>query len=190
MINRTGDKMTAEKAIKICKDAHEKGTRSDLRNADLRNADLRNANLQGADLRNADLRNANLRNANLQGADLQDANLRNADLQGADLQGADLQDADLRDADLRDADLQGADLQGADLPCRIIQISPIGSRKSQTVYNATHDFIRCGCFSGTLDEFSAKVSETHIGNRYNLEYSAMIIFLRTMREIEISSEVK
>jgi len=152
--------MTAEEAIKICKDAYEKGIRAYLRGADLQRAYLRGADLQ------------------------------RADFQGADLQCADLQHADLRGADFQGADLQCADLRGADLPSRIIQIGPIGSRKSQTVYDATHDFIRCGCFSGTLDDFAAKVSVTHIGNRHNLEYSAMIIFLRTMREIEISSEVK
>ena len=121
----------------------------------------------------------NLINANLFNADLINANLTDADLRNANLF-----NADLRNANLHRSALRSADLCNADLPCRIIQIGPIGSRKSQTVYDATHDAIRCGCFTGTIDEFAAKVAEEHGETRHWKEYNAMIVFLRTMREIE------
>lgn len=32
----------------------------------------------------------------------------------------------------------------------------------------------CGCFTGTLDEFAAKVQETHGDSRYGREYRTII----------------
>ena len=66
-------KMTAADAIRIAKEAREKGVRADLGGADLGGADLGGADLGGADLGGANLRGANLGGADLGGADLRGA---------------------------------------------------------------------------------------------------------------------
>ena len=121
---------------------------------------------------------ADLRGADLWGADLWGADLRGADLRDADLWGADLRDADLRGADLRDADLRGADLWGA--AGKILSFGPIGSRQGITYVTKTERTIhvRCGCFYGTLEEFSAKVEGEHGDSQHGKSYKAAIEFIK------------
>ncbi len=50
---------------------------------------------------------------------------------------------------------------------------PIGSRNDfVTFYRTTNNTVgvRCGCFSGSLQEFVNQVEETHGGSRYEKEY--------------------
>ena len=143
------------------------------------------ANLRGADLRDADLYGADLRDADLYGADL-----RGADLYGADLRGADLYGANLYGANLRGADLYGADLRGADdnVVGKIedwISIDNIGSRQSRTLFFKTDKgvFVQCGCFFGDLEEFIAKVKETHQGNKHEKDYLALVEFIKVRFEL-------
>ena len=153
---------------------------ADLGGADLRGADLRDADLGGADLRGADLGGADLRDADLGGADLRDADLRGADLRGADLGGADLGGADLGGVYLGGADLGGADLGDWGKLQDIIIIGPIGSRKAYTTCYKTDKgiYVKCGCFSGTLDEFVAKVKKTHNDNTHERDYLALVEFVK------------
>ena len=54
-----------------------------------------------------------------------------------------------------------------------IIIGPIGSRSDFTTFHKNVDRIvcvRCGCFSGTMDEFLEAVQETHGDNRFGREY--------------------
>ena len=54
-----------------------------------------------------------------------------------------------------------------------IVIGPIGSRNGFTTFYKNKDenvCVRCGCFSGTVDEFLAAVQETHGDNRFGREY--------------------
>ena len=54
-----------------------------------------------------------------------------------------------------------------------IIIGPIGSRSDFTTFHKNVDGIvcvRCGCFSGTVDEFLAAVQKTHGANRFGREY--------------------
>lgn len=54
-----------------------------------------------------------------------------------------------------------------------IVIGPIGSRDCFTTFYKNKDknvCVRCGCFSGTVDEFLAAVQKTHGGNRFGREY--------------------
>ena len=147
-------------------------------------ANLYGANLYGADLRGADLRGANLRGANLYGADLYGADLRGADLRGADLYGADLRGADLRGADLRGADLRGADLREEwgklEKDTDIFIAGPLGSRSGYTTFFHTDKgiFVQCGCFRGTLEEFTAKVKEIHNDNEHARNYLAIVEFVK------------
>ena len=140
---------------------------------------LQEAVKSGADLRGADLRGADLRGADLYGADLY----------GADLYGANLYGANLRSANLRSADLYGANLRSADL-CEewgklekntdIFIAGPLGSRNSYTTFFHTDKgiFVQCGCFRGTLEEFTAKVKETHNDNEHARNYLAIAEFVK------------
>ena len=181
---------------------------ADLFGANLRGADLFGANLRGADLVGANLRGANLFGANLRGANLFGANLRGAELRGADLVGADLHGANLFGANLRCANLFGANLHGANLfgadlrganlfganlrgvelgdwgklqsYSDILIAGVIGSRYDYTTIFHTDKgiFVQCGCFKGTLEEFEAKVKETHQGNNHEKDYLALIQFAK------------
>ena len=132
------------------------------------------ADLRGADLRGANLGGANLGGANLRGADLDDADLREANLGGTDLEWANLRGANLRGANLRRALLSSTD---------IYAIQNIGTRHDTTFYHVSTDLILCGCFSGTLEEFEAKVKATHSAGSLALaQYIAAIVFFRTIKE--------
>ena len=184
--------MDAQKLKEII-DSHGKwlrgdkgGERADLRRADLHEADLRRADLRGADLRRANLCRADLRRADLREADLCEADLCGADLCRANLRRANLRRANLHEADLCEADLCGADLCEADLPTRIIQVGPIGSRKSYTIYRVDEDIVQCGCWNnykgGTLNEFKARIDEVYPDGQYRDEYLAAIAMFETMKE--------
>ena len=50
---------------------------------------------------------------------------------------------------------------------------PIGSRDGFVTFYRTKNNtvgVRCGCFSGSLQEFVDRVEETHGGSRYEKEY--------------------
>ena len=132
------------------------------------------ANLYGADLRGADLGGADLYGADLYGADLRGADLRGADLGGADLYGADLYGADLRGADL------GEEWGKLEKNTDIFIAGPLGSRNGYTTFFHTDKgiFVRCGCFRGTLEEFTAKVKETHDDNEHARSYLAIAEFVK------------
>ena len=157
----------------------EGGERADLHEADLRGADLHEANLRWADLHEANLYEADLHEADLRWADLHEANLYEADLHEADLRWANLREANLREADLRGADLYGANLYGAN--GKILSFGPIGSRQGITYVTKTEQIIhiRCGCFYGTLEEFTAKVEAVHGESKHGKSYKAAIEFIKS-----------
>lgn len=58
-----------------------------------------------------------------------------------------------------------------------IAINNIGSRNSVTTFYRNKDkgiSVSCGCFSGTIEEFTEAVKETHGDNQYAKEYMAAI----------------
>ena len=87
-------------------------------------------------------------------------------------------------ANLSGANLSGADLSWADLPKHYIQVSRIGSRKGMTTYCYDDDKVWCGCWSGSLKDFTARVRATYPEkkNQYRREYEAFIKFLRACAE--------
>ena len=100
----------------------------------------------------------------------------------ANLSSANLRSADLRSADLRSANLRSANLSYARTDNRYIQISCIGSAKRMTIYCFEEDRIWCGCFIGTLEEFEAKVKQTHNRNKqYLKEYMGFIKYLKSLK---------
>ena len=69
----------------------------------------------------------------------------------------------------------------------IIWLSKIGSRLGITTAFRRKDGnigIKCGCFEGSLDEFAAKVVETHGDNKYGREYKAAIELIKIHFEEE------
>ena len=107
------------------------------------------------------------------GANLRGANLRGANLFGANLFGANLRGANLRGAELND----WGKLQSYS---DILIAGVIGSRNDYTTIFHTDKgiFVQCGCFKGTLEEFEAKVKETHQGNNHEKDYLALIQFAK------------
>ena len=105
-------------------------------------------------------------------------NLRGAYLRGADLGGAYLRGADLRGAYLRGAYL--GDCGKLQSYSDILIAGVIGSRNDYTTIFHTDKgiFVQCGCFIGTLEEFEAKVKETHQGNNHEKDYLALIQFAK------------
>ena len=115
--------------------------------------------------------------------------LQKAVRSGANLYGADLRGANLYGADLGGANLGGADLGGADLReewgkleknTDMFIAGPLGSRNGYTTFFHTDKgiFVQCGCFRGTLDEFVAKVKETHNDNEHARNYLAIVEFVK------------
>ena len=120
--------------------------------------------------------------ADLSGADLSDANLSGANLSGAYLRGAYLRGADLSGAYLTYADLSGADLSGGqklvgDRPVFIV--GPIGSRCDYLTAFITDKgvYLQAGCFSGSVDEFTAKLQREHGDNEHGQEYRAALVLI-------------
>ena len=161
---------------------------TNLCGADLCGANLCCANLCSADLRGADLCGANLRDADLCGANLRDADLHGADLCCANLCGADLSGANLSDTCLYKTNLFRAYLRSTDLGeygylrdiSDIFIVGPIGSRNDYTTFFHTEKgiFAQSGCFRGNLDEFIAKVKETHKDNHHAMDYLAIAEMVR------------
>ena len=100
--------------------------------------------------------------------------------QGAYLRGADLGGADLGGAYLGGANLGGANLGDWGKLQDILTAGPLGSRKAYTTCYKTDKgiFVQCGCFKGTLDEFVAKVKQTHKGNTHERDYLALVEFVK------------
>ena len=94
--------------------------------------------------------------------------------------------ADLREANLSGANLSGANLSGANLPSKIIQVGPIGSRQSYTIYRVDDDIVQCGCWNdyrgGSLDEFKQRIDTVYPDGTYRKEYLAAIAMFEKMRE--------
>jgi hypothetical protein len=166
-----------------------------LYRANLHGVNLHDANLCGTNLHDANLYGANLHDANLCGTTLHDANLYGANLHGvnlyrANLHGTNLHDANLCGANLHDANLCGANLHGVSLyranlhgtKIAVISAGPLGRNNRITYYKYEIDEVDCGCFRGTLDEFAARVKETHRDNPVHLaRYRAAIEMFRVVR---------
>ena len=105
------------------------------------------------------------------------ANLVRANLYGASLYGANLAEANLDGASLDGASLDGASLAG-ERP--IFMIGPIGSRCAYfTSYNTEKGImLRAGCFFGTVDEFTEKLSKEHQDNDHAKEYLAALELIK------------
>ena len=59
----------------------------------------------------------------------------------------------------------------------LLEIGFIGSRDAVTTFFRTMDkqiYVRCGCFSGNLDEFAAAVAETHGESKHGKVYKLAI----------------
>jgi hypothetical protein len=149
--------------------------------ANLAGAYIAGANLDGANLDGAYLAGAYLAGANLAGAYLAGANLVGANLDGANLDGAKLDGAKLDGAKLAWAKLDGAKLGDKTLTGfrPVLMIGPIGSRSDYLMSYMTDCGIvlKAGCFTGTVDEFRAKLAQTHGENKHAREYAAALVMI-------------
>lgn len=154
----------------------------DLSHVALYGADLNGINLSGIDLCLADFCNADLSCSNLREANLNSAILANADLHNADLRNANLYKTNLKGVNCRSANIRGANLYdwGELVDGGYLTIGPIGSRDGDVVFWHTDKgiYVMCGCFSGSLDEFVAKVKKTHKDNIHTQNYLAAVEFVK------------
>lgn len=96
---------------------------------------------------------------------------------------ANLRWADLQEANLRRANLRNTNLRRAKLDFDVIQCSGIGSERRMTTYIPKDNLILCGCFNGTLEEFEAKIKDTHKDNPKHLgNYLAMVEMFKSQKE--------
>lgn len=59
------------------------------------------------------------------------------------------------------------------VPSDVLVVGVIGSRDDTTTFYRGADgaiHVSCGCFSGTIDEFAAKVKEVHAGTKHEKTY--------------------
>lgn len=105
---------------------------------------------------------------------LEEAVRSGANLVGANLVGANLVGAYLVGAYLGD---EWGELQSSS---DVLIVGPIGSRNGYTTIYHTDKgiFVRCGCFRGSLNEFSEKVKETHGESKHAKDYLALIDFVK------------
>lgn len=69
----------------------------------------------------------------------------------------------------------------------ILCISPIGSRNDTTTFFKTKDnniYVKCGCFSGTIDDFLEAVNKTHGENKYAKAYKLACELARVQIDLE------
>ena len=89
--------------------------------------------------------------------------------------------ANLDGACLARANLDGAYLDGKKLigTRPVFQIGPIGSRCAYFVSYMTEAgvLLNAGCFWGTVDEFRAKLADTHGDNDYAKEYKMALLMI-------------
>jgi uncharacterized protein YjbI with pentapeptide repeats len=86
-------------------------------------------------------------------------------------------------ADLGGADLGGAYLGGKKLIGQrpIFQIDRIGSRSDYFISYTTEAgiMLKAGCFTGTIEEFEAKLKDEHGDNHHAQEYRAALELIKT-----------
>ena len=108
----------------------------------------------------------------------------------ANLTGANLSWANLSGANLSGANMSRANLSGAKLSARtkIVSVSGVGSSRRLTNYCIDTDEVWCGCFKGTLAEFTSRVKETHKKNPQHLADSkAAIAFFKAAKKPLVGS---
>ena len=135
--------------------------------------------------------------ASLNGASLDGASLDGASLKWASLNGASLDEASLNGASLGNAIFSHHSISSAKRDGRIIRkvltIGPLGSVGRMTnllIYTDSSVEIVCGCFSGDLAAFRAKVRETHGESRFAAEYLALADFFEKMAKVYAEEKVE
>ena len=66
-------------------------------------------------------------------------------------------------------------------------IGPIGSRSSYTTFYRNDEngiSVRCGCFSGTIEEFKEKAKETHRDGKHAKAYLAAAELAKMQIELD------
>jgi len=108
---------------------------------------------------------------NIYNIDIEKANLYNANLENADLENANMAYSNLENANMKNSNINRADLisiQGK----HIFKTSGNGSKGREIWYILEDDYIKAGCWGGTLDEFEKRVEEVYGNNKDSYEYTS------------------
>lgn len=123
--------------------------------------------------------------------------LSDSELIGINLRGSDLSDSDLSGSDLANAVLAPRAIDGAKRDGKIIRkvvtVGPLGRSERMTnllIYIDGSVEIICGCFSGDLCAFRAKVKETHGDGRFAAGYTALADFFESLVKTYTKVEVE
>jgi hypothetical protein len=147
--------------------------------------------LSGCDLKGITLPQSIGGSLDLSGCDLKGITLPQSITCSLYLSGCDLKGITLPQSITGSLYLSGCDLKGITLPQSIggyldlsgaknwIISNPIGSRSDITSYQIDQDIIRCGCFTGTLEQFGQKVINVYPSdNKYRKQYEEFINFIK------------
>lgn len=69
----------------------------------------------------------------------------------------------------------------------LLKIGSIGSRNDVTTFFRTKDkeiFVKCGCFSGTIDDFEKQVQKVHADDKHGRVYALAIAMAREQIELD------
>lgn len=130
--------------------------------------------------------------------DIEAVNMKVA-VESAVKEGANLGGANLGGANLRCANLGGANLERVKWNARILwamrpvlQLGCCGSVGRTTLILFFEDGgdpeIHCGCFTGNIEQFEAKIHETHGGTFYEYEYMAMVEHIKAIRKYQLETK--
>ena len=142
----------------------------------------------------ATLSRANLYGANLYGATLYGANLSRATLSGANLSRANLDGANLSRATLDGANLYGAKRHEKELwhvrPLLHLGLCGREDRMTNVFFfeDGSEPVVNCGCFCGNIEEFAAIIHKTHAGTFHEVEYMAMVEYIKAIRKYQVETE--
>ena len=126
----------------------------------------------------------------IEAADIKEA-VEKAVKDGASLNYASLDGASLNGASLNYASLNGAKHNDKELWTirPVLQLGCCGSVGRSTLVmfysNKSEPLIYCGCFSGTIEEFEAKIHEQHGGTFHEYEYMAMVNHIKAIRKYQL-----
>lgn len=150
------------------------GKKAVLLNEDLSNLELfEGAILSRAIFQDCDLTEANFNRATLFETSFINCELRNAGFASAYLRSADFYASNITDAWFINSDLQLANFNGA----KGEFVSFYSGSERHTVYIHCCDYVSCGAFKGTLNEFEICVKEVYGNTQGNYKDLELIIKL-------------
>ena len=130
--------------------------------------------IRGGDIRGGTIWGGTIRGGTIRGGDIWGGTIRGGTIWGGDIRGGTICGGTIRGGDIRGGTIWG----GAEIKSNddFMVVDCLGSENRTTTLFKTKIGIsvQCGCFKGTLDEFSKTVKKTHGDNIYGKEYKLLI----------------